>query len=78
MRGILTRKLIARPQIVLLKAIAEKIIPGIAPNMRILLVTQIVDADSSALDLTITQAVVKADTRREAATWEYQSQYSQS
>lgn len=59
---------------VLLKAIADKSIPGIAPNMRILLVTQIVDADASPLDFTITQAVVKADARREIALQEYESQ----
>lgn len=41
--------------------------------MRILLVTQIVDADSTALDLTITQAVVKSDLRREVAVEEYNS-----
>ncbi|KAF8314433.1 P-loop containing nucleoside triphosphate hydrolase protein [Clavulina sp. PMI_390] len=58
---------------ILLKSIAEKLIPGLPTNMRILLVTQIVDAESTMLDLTITEAVVKADTRREAAAWEYQT-----
>lgn len=58
---------------VLLQAVADKIIPGISQNMRILLVTQIVDTDSTAMDLTITQAVVKSDLRREVAVEEYNS-----
>lgn len=41
--------------------------------MRILLVTQIVDADSTTMDLTITQAVVKSDLRREVVVEEYNS-----
>ena len=41
--------------------------------MRILLVTQIVDADSTTMDLTITQAIVKSDLRREVVVEEYNS-----
>lgn len=55
----------------LLRAIAEKTIPGIADNMRILLVTQIVESESSSLNLSLVQAVVKADSRRESVREEY-------
>ena len=54
----------------LLKAIGERIIPGIADNLRIVLVGQTEETpvdpnDASLRDLTVTQQVVKSDKRRE-------------
>lgn len=57
---------------VLLQAIADKIIPGVPVNMRILLVNQIQEEGSPTLELTITQFVVKSDVRREAASQQYE------
>ncbi|KAF8881791.1 P-loop containing nucleoside triphosphate hydrolase protein [Infundibulicybe gibba] len=59
----------------LLKAIAERIIPGISDNLRILLVSQV--ADETVLsnqdpDISIVDRVVKSDYRREKALGEYQ------
>jgi hypothetical protein len=59
---------------VLLQAIADKLIPGIAENMRILLVTQIVEANSPYLDLSIVQSVIQADARRESVLKEYEGE----
>ncbi|KDQ06596.1 hypothetical protein BOTBODRAFT_246354 [Botryobasidium botryosum FD-172 SS1] len=68
----------------LLKAIADKLIPGIHENLRILLVSQ-VESESEDVnlageeagverspELTVTERVVKSDRRREKATSEYQ------
>jgi ATP-binding cassette subfamily F protein 3 len=65
----------------LLKAISDKIIPGIPDNLRILLVSQVDDTDDIPLfslqsedegafrssGITITERVVKSDRRRERA-----------
>jgi hypothetical protein len=48
------------------------LIPGIPENMRILLVNQIEEESSHALDLSITQYVVQSDARREAASEQYE------
>ncbi|KAF8336560.1 P-loop containing nucleoside triphosphate hydrolase protein [Cantharellus anzutake] len=56
---------------VLLRAISNKLIPGIPENIRILLVTQIQEEGSDADRLTIVQSVIKADARREQALTQY-------
>jgi ATP-binding cassette subfamily F protein 3 len=71
----------------LLRAIAERIIPGIPQNIRILLVDQIEDnqvADPGPVNgdparpsdpgITVTQKVVKGDRRREVAIAEHKSE----
>ncbi|KAL1676431.1 P-loop containing nucleoside triphosphate hydrolase protein [Schizophyllum commune] len=59
----------------LLKAIADKLIPGIPENLRILLAGQVEaalrDADEEADELTVLQAVVRSDRKREVALKEY-------
>lgn len=65
--------------IAILKALADKIIPGVPENLRILLVGQVEDsplgfvAVGDQTKLTVVQAVVQSDQRREAAMWEYKS-----
>jgi ATP-binding cassette, subfamily F, member 3 len=71
----------------LLSAIANKIIPGIADNLRILLVNQIDDSDMKptflltgedvvgGADLTVIERVVKSDRVKETALAEYQCQF---
>ena len=68
----------------LMKAIADKLIPGLPDNLRILLVSQVHDEDEEFLlagddgnephdsRLTVTQRVVKSDRRREKAMKEQQ------
>ncbi|KAI5831119.1 P-loop containing nucleoside triphosphate hydrolase protein, partial [Schizophyllum commune Tattone D] len=59
----------------LLKAIADKLIPGMPENLRILLAGQVEsalrDADEEADELTVLQAVVRSDRKREVALKEY-------
>ncbi|KAL1661330.1 P-loop containing nucleoside triphosphate hydrolase protein [Schizophyllum commune] len=59
----------------LLRAIADKLIPGIPENLRILLAGQVEsaprDADEEADELTVLQAVVRSDRKREVALKEY-------
>ncbi|KAL1756909.1 P-loop containing nucleoside triphosphate hydrolase protein [Schizophyllum commune] len=59
----------------LLRAIADKLIPGIPENLRILLAGQVEsalrDADEKGDELTVLQAVVRSDRKREAALKEY-------
>lgn len=62
--------------VVLLKSIADKLIPGIADNMRILLVTQIVEAESASLDLSIVEYIIKSDLRREIVREEHEGAYN--
>ncbi|CAE6512501.1 unnamed protein product [Rhizoctonia solani] len=62
----------------ILKALADKIIPGVPENLRILLVGQVEDAQSlvSSEDKTkstVVQVVVRSDLRRETAMWEYKT-----
>jgi hypothetical protein len=69
---------------VLLKAIADKLIPGLPDNLRILLVSQVNDEDDGFLfagdeektlhdpELTVTEHVVRSDRRRERAMAEQQ------
>lgn len=63
----------------ILKALADKIIPGVPENLRILLVGQVEDsplgfvAVGDQTKLTVVQAVVQSDQRREAAMWEYKT-----
>ncbi|KAB5591495.1 ATP-binding ABC transporter [Ceratobasidium theobromae] len=65
----------------ILKALAEKIIPGIHENLRILLVGQIDDSllglnSTSVEDSTessVVRVVVRSDLRRETAIWEYKT-----
>jgi hypothetical protein len=69
---------------VLLKAIADKLIPGLPDNLRILLVSQVNDEDDGFLfagdeektlrdpELTVTEHVVMSDRRRERAMAEQQ------
>ena len=71
----------------LLKAISERIIPGLPDNLRILLVSQIDHNDEASVlagedegtqhdpELTVTERVVKSDRRREKALLEQQSFY---
>ncbi|KAG9123707.1 hypothetical protein FRC07_014222 [Ceratobasidium sp. 392] len=61
----------------ILKALAEKIIPGVPENIRILLVGQV---DDSLLDplkngaqASVVEVVVESDSRREYAMWEYKT-----
>ncbi len=56
----------------LLRAVADKLIPGIPENVRILLVTQIQEEGEDVDQLTIVQSVVKADVNREKALDQYQ------
>lgn len=68
----------------LLKAIADKLIPGLPDNLRILLVSQVEDEGQASLlagedeqtqrdpELTVTERVVKSDWRREKAMMEQQ------
>lgn len=70
----------------LLKAIAEKLIPGLPENLRILLVSQVDDENDGFMlagedeetqhdpnpELTVTERVVKSDRRRERAMAEQQ------
>ncbi|KAF8751726.1 ABC transporter [Rhizoctonia solani] len=60
----------------ILKAIADKIIPGIPENLRILLVGQVEGAlslfsDEDKEQPTVVQVVVRSDSRRETALWEH-------
>jgi hypothetical protein len=63
----------ANPAKALLKAITDRIIPGIADNLRILLVGQVEDSPTGSseddlqlqIGLTVTQQVVKSNKRRE-------------
>ena len=61
----------------LLRAIADKLIPGIPENLRILLAGQVEsalqDADGKADELTVLRAVVRSDRKREVALREYRS-----
>ncbi|QRV90137.1 ABC transporter [Ceratobasidium sp. AG-Ba] len=61
----------------ILKALAEKIIPGVPENIRILLVGQIddslLDSSKSNAQATVVEVVVKSDSRREYAMWEYRT-----
>lgn len=65
------------PSPALLRAIADKLIPGIPENLRILLAGQVESAldevDGKADELTVLQVVVKSDRKREAALKEYTS-----
>ncbi|KAL1719921.1 P-loop containing nucleoside triphosphate hydrolase protein [Schizophyllum commune] len=65
----------------LLRAIADKLIPGIPENLRILLAGQVEsalrDADEKADELTVLQAVVRSDSKREVALKEYESTCNQ-
>ncbi|KAI4522351.1 hypothetical protein K525DRAFT_199046 [Schizophyllum commune Loenen D] len=55
----------------LLRAIADKLIPGVPENLRILLAGQVESArrhaDEEADELTVLQAVVRSDRKREVA-----------
>ena len=81
----------AHPPLALLRAVAQKLIPGIAENMRILLVDQVdeswlsesarVGDDQDQLtikDLSVTDRVVKSDVRRERALSEQKREYAPS
>ncbi|KAG9075929.1 hypothetical protein FS749_012341, partial [Ceratobasidium sp. UAMH 11750] len=61
----------------ILKALTEKIIPGVPENLRILLVGQVddslVDPTQSSAQATVVEVVVKSDSRREYAMWEYKT-----
>ncbi|GAB1526943.1 hypothetical protein RhiTH_010117 [Rhizoctonia solani] len=62
----------------ILKAIADKIIPGIPENLRILLVGQVEGAlslfsDEDKEQPTVVQVVVRSDSRRETALWEHKT-----
>ncbi|KAG8737784.1 hypothetical protein FRC10_007811 [Ceratobasidium sp. 414] len=61
----------------ILKALAEKIIPGVPENIRILLVGQVddslLDPTKSSAQATVVEVVVKSDSRREYAMWEYKT-----
>ncbi|ELU37416.1 ABC transporter, putative [Rhizoctonia solani AG-1 IA] len=66
----------------ILKAIADKIIPGIPENLRILLVGQVEGAlslfsDEDKEQPTVVQVVVRSDSRRETALWEHKSKQRQ-
>lgn len=68
----------------MLKAIADKLIPGLPDNLRILLVSQVEDEEQVSIlsgedeqtqrdtELTVTERVVKSDCRREKALMEQQ------
>lgn len=62
-----------------MKALADKLIPGVPENLRILLVGQVEDSplgfnpSGDQTRLTVVEAVVQSDQRREAAMWEYKS-----
>ena len=68
----------------LLKAMSERLIPGIPDNLRILLVSQVDDEDGIFIpdgedeqtqqdpEFTVTERVVKSDRRRERAMMEQQ------
>ena len=70
--------------VALLRAIADKLIPGLPDNLRILLVSQIDDEEEGVVvsgeaeetqhdpDLTVTERVVKSDRRRERSMMEQQ------
>ncbi|KAG8714810.1 hypothetical protein FRC09_017225, partial [Ceratobasidium sp. 395] len=59
----------------IMKALAEKIIPGVPENIRILLVGQVddslLDPAKSGTQATVVEVVVKSDSCREYAMWEY-------
>ncbi|KAG8786659.1 hypothetical protein FRC12_016405 [Ceratobasidium sp. 428] len=61
----------------IMKALAEKIIPGVPENIRILLVGQVddslLDPAKSGTQATVVEVVVKSDSRREYAMWEYKT-----
>ncbi|KAJ1308009.1 hypothetical protein OPQ81_002080 [Rhizoctonia solani] len=62
----------------ILKALADKIIPGVPENLRILLVGQVEDAlslvsNEDKSESTVVQVVVRSDSRRETAMWEYKT-----
>ena len=63
----------------IMKALADKIIPGVPENLRILLVGQVEDSplgfnpSGDQTRLTVVEAVVQSDQRRESAVWEYKS-----
>ncbi|KAL1701243.1 P-loop containing nucleoside triphosphate hydrolase protein [Schizophyllum commune] len=63
-----------------IEAIADKLIPGVPENLRILLAGQVQsalrDADEEGDELTVLQAVVRSDRKREVALKEYRSTYS--
>ena len=65
------------PSLALLRAIADKLIPGVPENLRILLAGQVESArrhaDEKADELTVLQAVVRSDRKREVALREYRS-----
>lgn len=59
-----------------MKALAEKLIPGVPENLRILLVGQTESEDlKDGGDLTVVEVVVKSDTRREGLLAEQRSDY---
>ena len=65
----------------MLRAIADKLIPGIPENLRIVLAGQVEaalrDADEKADELTVLRAVVRSDRKREVALKEYESTCNQ-
>ncbi|KEP47757.1 ATP-binding ABC transporter [Rhizoctonia solani 123E] len=62
----------------ILKALADKIIPGVPENLRILLVGQVEGAlslvsNEDKTESTVVQVVVRSDSRRETTMWEYKT-----
>ncbi|KAH7341316.1 P-loop containing nucleoside triphosphate hydrolase protein [Rhizoctonia solani] len=62
----------------ILKALADKIIPGVTENLRILLVGQVegalsFDSNEDKTQSTVVQVVIRSDSRRETAMWEFKT-----